>query len=224
LSTCPVTNSEFDLTYSLQTLGALAFRRPNNKRSYSAMLFVHMLKSSLTAYFSLTLEGATNTAEAPAPFSHYAPSHAMCHMTLVAGCSWPGDEGVQSAMNSASTWDLIALREVKLIIYSASSAAYFPFLLEASLFSNMSWMGVMSALWFCGFESNTKASLLPLPLHMPFSPSQNIKAWTYWGLRTQNILGPIFAPLRLWVPLLALRWLPLLTKQYAITAQPLELG
>ena len=64
---CPVISSESDLMDSLRAPSALAFRRPRSRPSYSAMFFVHPLKSSLTAYFSCVPEGAVKTAEAPAP-------------------------------------------------------------------------------------------------------------------------------------------------------------
>ena len=64
---CPVINSESDLTVSLRAPSALALRRPRRRPSYSATLFVHPVKSSLTAYFSCVPEGAVRTAEAPAP-------------------------------------------------------------------------------------------------------------------------------------------------------------
>ena len=49
---CPVINSESDLMDSLRAPCALAIRRPKSRPLYSATLFVHPLKSSLTAYFS----------------------------------------------------------------------------------------------------------------------------------------------------------------------------
>ena len=64
---CPVINSESDLMDSVRAPSALAFRRPKSRPSYSATLFVHPLKSSLTTYFSYVLEGAVRIAKAPAP-------------------------------------------------------------------------------------------------------------------------------------------------------------
>ena len=49
--------------------------------------------------------------------------------------------GVQSAMKSAKTWDLIAILETKSIVCSASFVAHLPILPEAYLFSNMSRRG-----------------------------------------------------------------------------------
>ena len=63
----PVINSKSDLIDSLRAPSVLALRRPKSRPSYSAMLLVHPLKSSLTAYFSCVPEGAVKTAEAPAP-------------------------------------------------------------------------------------------------------------------------------------------------------------
>jgi len=62
-----VINSESDLMDSLRAPSALAFRRPRSRPSYSATLFVHPLKLSLTAYFSCVPEGAVRIAKTPAP-------------------------------------------------------------------------------------------------------------------------------------------------------------
>jgi hypothetical protein len=62
----PVINSESDLIDNLRAPSALAFRRPKNRPAYSAALFLHPLKSSLTAYFSCAPKGAVRIAEAPA--------------------------------------------------------------------------------------------------------------------------------------------------------------
>ena len=138
---CPVINSESDLIDSLRTPRALAFRRPKSRPSYSATLFVHPLKSSLTAYFNCVPEGAVSIAEAPALSLWYAPSHSSCHIDSNFHGSCEGVAGVQSAMNSAKTWDLIAVLGTKSIMCSASFVAHLPILPEASLFSNMSRRG-----------------------------------------------------------------------------------
>ena len=135
---CPVINSESDLMDSLRAPSALALRRPKNMPSYLATLFVHPLKSSLTTYLSCVPEGAVSIAEVPALSLWYAPSHSSCHIVSNFGGSCEGIAGVQSAMNSAKTWDLIAVLGTKSIVCSASFVAYLTILPEASLFSNMS--------------------------------------------------------------------------------------
>ena len=131
---CPVINSESDLMVSLHAPSALALRRPKSRPSYSATLFVHPSKSSLAAYFNFVPEGAVRIAEAPAPSLWYAPSHSSYHIDSNFGDSCEGTAGVQSAMNSAKTWDLIAVLGMKSIVCSASFVAHLPILLEASLF------------------------------------------------------------------------------------------
>jgi hypothetical protein len=62
-------------------------------------------------------------------------------MASITGGLGEGVDGVQSAMKSARTWDLIALSETKSIVYAANWVAHFPILPEAYLFSNMSRRG-----------------------------------------------------------------------------------
>ena len=136
-----VISSESDLMDSLRAPSALALRRPRSRPLYSATLFVHPMKSSLAAYFNCVPEGAVRIAEAPAPSLWYAPSHSSHHIDSNFGVSCEGTAGVQSAMNSAKTWDLIAVLGTKSIVCSASFVAHLPILPEASLFSNISRRG-----------------------------------------------------------------------------------
>ena len=62
-------------------------------------------------------------------------------MVSIFGYSCKDFVGVQSAMKSAKTWDLIIDLETKSIVCSASYVAHLPILSEASLFSNMSRRG-----------------------------------------------------------------------------------
>ena len=55
-------------------------------------------------------------------------------MDSITGGLGEGVDGVQSAMKSARTWDLIALSETKSIVYAANWVAHFPILPEAYLF------------------------------------------------------------------------------------------
>jgi len=58
-------------------------------------------------------------------------------MVSIFGCSCKDFVGVQSAMKSAKSWNLIVDLETKSIVCSASCVAHLPILPEASLFSNM---------------------------------------------------------------------------------------
>ena len=157
---CPVINSESDLIDNLHAPRALAFRRPKSKPSYSATLFVHPLKSSLTAYFSCVPEGAVRTAEAPAPSLWYAPSHSSCHIVSNFGGSCEGVAGVQTAMNSAKTWDLIVVLGTKSIVCSASFVAHLPILrllCSQTCCEEEKKLRLLS----CDFENNIEASAKP---------------------------------------------------------------
>lgn len=104
---CPATTWESVLIYNLCIPIALALRRPSNTASYSAILLVHW-NSSLTAYLILILDGEVIIAIVLAPMNPQSPSQYMIHSGNCFSCSGMVD-GVQSAMKSANTCDLIAV-------------------------------------------------------------------------------------------------------------------
>jgi hypothetical protein len=87
-------------------------------------------------YHNLILEGDNKIDAAPAPVLPHAPSQYTSQGNSCVLSTW--DRGsIQSATKLAKIYGFIALRFSKSTVYSESSVAHLPILLELSLFLKM---------------------------------------------------------------------------------------